>query len=301
MANVMNCTEIKESLSLYLDGELDAVQMEEIKGHLAECGECRREYEALLEVTRLLRAIPDASLPEGFDAGLKTALRKEKAAKSARVKKMQRMAGSLAAVFVIGFFSITLYNHTYQGNQELNQADYYALSAGAGVGEPAEEALATSANEDAGVQEEADVIGEPAAQAPAYDTVGGQDAPAPEPNEHVSREEAPRGEPAGEAAGEPARQLTISISDEAEAESADLSARAKIAIDYYLKLISAELEGFEYEVTGYRLDEDGTWIFEVELYTFDENGIDYTELYTYAGQDGKIWIKESSSSTETAC
>ena len=50
----MNCHEIRENLSAWLDGELDPELTSLVGEHLESCGECRQLLEELREVTGLL-------------------------------------------------------------------------------------------------------------------------------------------------------------------------------------------------------------------------------------------------------
>lgn len=59
----MNCTELREHLSAYLDGELEQELAERVKAHLATCGDCRAEFESLEQVTGLVHALPREPAP----------------------------------------------------------------------------------------------------------------------------------------------------------------------------------------------------------------------------------------------
>lgn len=50
----MNCRKVNHSLSAYIDGELPGVEHLQIHKHLMNCRDCEEEYEALLQMKRLL-------------------------------------------------------------------------------------------------------------------------------------------------------------------------------------------------------------------------------------------------------
>ena len=118
----MNCTEVREHLSMYIDDELDIEQISEVEEHLAGCVGCMQEYDELSEITMLLRAVPSVSLPPSFDERLRRSIQEEKekltqsvqeekVKKASDYRKRLKMFSGIAAVFVIGIFSITMYNH----------------------------------------------------------------------------------------------------------------------------------------------------------------------------------------------
>lgn len=51
---MMNCSKVQNLLSCYIDRELPGMEMLAIQKHLDVCSECAKEYQALLQVKRLL-------------------------------------------------------------------------------------------------------------------------------------------------------------------------------------------------------------------------------------------------------
>ena len=123
----MNCTNIKENLSAYLDNELETEQASLIKEHLSSCDECAKELDELSRVLSSFDKIQSVHLPASFDERLsralkeekpdfqneneRTVLKTEKAKKPLSFKRKLTMASSIAAVFVIGIFAITMFNN----------------------------------------------------------------------------------------------------------------------------------------------------------------------------------------------
>ena len=58
------CREGRRSMR-YHDGELPPEERRRFEGHLADCPECARELERLRAVSRLLEAVPAATIPYG--------------------------------------------------------------------------------------------------------------------------------------------------------------------------------------------------------------------------------------------
>ena len=54
----MNCNKVSHLLSAFMDGELLGYEHRLIHQHLQRCRECRTEYEELLQMKRLLAAMP---------------------------------------------------------------------------------------------------------------------------------------------------------------------------------------------------------------------------------------------------
>ncbi|MGR6837132.1 zf-HC2 domain-containing protein [Syntrophomonas erecta] len=59
----MKCKDVRQWLSLYLDGELDTLHTDQVKMHLDHCSDCFREYEDLVEITGALRQLGRDVLP----------------------------------------------------------------------------------------------------------------------------------------------------------------------------------------------------------------------------------------------
>ncbi len=66
----MNCGKVQNLLSCYIDRELPGVEMLQVQRHLDVCPECRREYQTLLMVKRLLSEMPVVSPPESLEERL---------------------------------------------------------------------------------------------------------------------------------------------------------------------------------------------------------------------------------------
>lgn len=86
----------REELPELLDRRLDAEQEREVRSHLDQCRECRREFEALGWTKRLAAAIPVAAPPPD----LEHAIRKERALEE-RLLRTRRRSFLVAAASVL--------------------------------------------------------------------------------------------------------------------------------------------------------------------------------------------------------
>lgn len=119
----MKCNEIKELLSLYIDGMLDEGERKEVEAHLSDCLDCRKEYDELSEMVALLGQTGTAPVPDAFSYRLKRALKEEKqnmidagiVSRPSKKKNKWRIITSIAAVFAVGILSFGLY-HDVLGN-----------------------------------------------------------------------------------------------------------------------------------------------------------------------------------------
>lgn len=75
----MQCSEIKEMLSAYIDEVLDEHEKAGVEEHLRACSACLQELNELKETVTLLRSLDEVSPPEGFRQQLRERLEKEAA------------------------------------------------------------------------------------------------------------------------------------------------------------------------------------------------------------------------------
>ncbi len=71
----MQCAECRESLNALIDDELDATTAAEVRAHLADCVECRREHDVLADTSRLLKeGLVRHTAPDVLKARLRSTL-----------------------------------------------------------------------------------------------------------------------------------------------------------------------------------------------------------------------------------
>ena len=74
----MNCDHIRPLLSLYIDGELDPAQQDDVATHLAICRECTRALDDFRALGQEVRALPDVPAPAGMRAAFGVQLRTQR-------------------------------------------------------------------------------------------------------------------------------------------------------------------------------------------------------------------------------
>jgi Putative zinc-finger len=70
----MNCREIKELFSPYLDGQVSGVEMIGLRDHLEECARCARDYAALRRTQQLLAGLGPKKAPPDLALKLRVAI-----------------------------------------------------------------------------------------------------------------------------------------------------------------------------------------------------------------------------------
>ena len=107
----MDCREVKDSLSAYLDQVLDKLNEEKIKEHLKECQACQEELASLKIAINFLKNGAEVSPPTNFRTNLRTRLeeikQEEKVLTQPKwIKRFQRhwfKVGAVAAVAILIF------------------------------------------------------------------------------------------------------------------------------------------------------------------------------------------------------
>jgi len=71
----MRCAECRESLSALIDGELDPSAAADVRAHFADCADCRREHDVLVDTSRLLKeGLVRHTAPDVLKARLRSSL-----------------------------------------------------------------------------------------------------------------------------------------------------------------------------------------------------------------------------------
>ncbi|HHV97235.1 MAG TPA: hypothetical protein GXX37_12330 [Clostridiaceae bacterium] len=109
----MNCEQVKDSISHYIDNELDEKECSEFEKHIKSCEACRNELNEILETVELLRSIPQVELPSNFKQELHEKLIKVKEEEEEKSRKKKgllffrnsyfKTISSVAAVVLIIF------------------------------------------------------------------------------------------------------------------------------------------------------------------------------------------------------
>ena len=106
----LQCPKAKRLFSPYLDGAVTGTEMLALQDHLANCGACNHEYEALRRTQQLLASVGRPKVPADLGLKLRLAISREvEPAKRARFEGLRvRMENALEAFMVpatAGFLS----------------------------------------------------------------------------------------------------------------------------------------------------------------------------------------------------
>jgi hypothetical protein len=66
----MDCEKVRDRFSSLLEGELNPLEEEMVRGHLASCEECKKEWERFGQMFRWLHSAEEVEVPEGFLPGI---------------------------------------------------------------------------------------------------------------------------------------------------------------------------------------------------------------------------------------
>jgi len=95
----MKCNGWQDKMSYWLDGELSPVEAEELRVHLADCGDCQASLDAMRRVDDVLRFAPTVSPQPGFTA------RFQKRLESRQQRRRSSWIGVVILVLVAGALS----------------------------------------------------------------------------------------------------------------------------------------------------------------------------------------------------
>ena len=101
-----NCESVKEMLSLYIDNMLCEDESEAVKTHLAECDECKGEYDFLKGMTCVAREMPVLSVSTDLHAKIMQAATSQQAVKKSARRILWRMASGFAAAAAVVAISV---------------------------------------------------------------------------------------------------------------------------------------------------------------------------------------------------
>lgn len=102
----MKCETIRNMMSSYIDKDLNSIEKTEFEKHLAECEECREEYEILFDIIAACGNLEEIELPQNFRTELHQRLNEVKKKRNLfsgimGSKRMKMATGLVAAALVI--------------------------------------------------------------------------------------------------------------------------------------------------------------------------------------------------------
>ena len=312
----MNCMDVREMLSLYMDNELNEEETIIVANHLKNCEACQSEYNELKQLHDMLQNLEEISIPKEFDERLKSAIcseiekqkidntieENENGRQKLNLKKRinYRRIYSIAAIFVIGIFTVLLYNNSdtlFPNNEELNI--YQESSDEMATKEGKLKEIANDENSSAAFGGET-IRNEDSKKS-------AQDENTSDSTENISDETiSMASEPlALTEEGSSVKSSKIAPKDlyqsspipNQEIQDAKTDSDSKVRDTdekaLYEELIQKELSTIEYQITKTEKQENNSWLFIIEIDRIDKDGNKTMEIRTYKGENGALsWIKD---------
>lgn len=117
----MNCEQVQELLSPYIDDVLETDAVHAVDRHLETCGECSKEYQELVSMISMLKAMGDEDLPEGFNERLMGRIKAVNPSRKRFLIPSWLPAGAAAAILVALFFGAA--PRVFQMDEQFIQGD----------------------------------------------------------------------------------------------------------------------------------------------------------------------------------
>lgn len=125
---MLNCGDMNELMSLYIDGELGKEERSAFENHIRVCDSCRREFEELKEIVDVCRETKEVELPTGFREELHARLllvsEQESVRKgrlllgSKRIRLLSSIAAGILVILLAGsFYDLGLFRFPAQGGK----------------------------------------------------------------------------------------------------------------------------------------------------------------------------------------
>jgi len=132
-----HCTEIRDLLSLYIDGAVSDADKVIVETHITECAACREELASLRALVASLRALPDVEPPDGFHEQSMVRIRALAQTKTARAVQMPRKRASWRAyasaaagfiVTLLGLSALVMFADNLTGTSKSDSAGYGGIA-----------------------------------------------------------------------------------------------------------------------------------------------------------------------------
>ncbi len=158
------CTEYAALLDLFVDGELDTAEMEQVQAHLEDCPGCRAYVDDALLIRAAFPDVEDVEVPEGFAAGVMERIRADGKKNAEAQKSGRRWLRTLVPLAACCALVALLSNgpKLFSGGTE-NGVSMSGSSSGVdmGAGEPAEYAAPAGAPQETEAASEGTADGVP--------------------------------------------------------------------------------------------------------------------------------------------
>lgn len=318
----MTCLEVQDLLSAFIDNELDEEKMKEIQDHIEKCPVCKQDVTELKRMLSELSGLKDVPVPEIFHERLHEALVQEgisiRNSRNISIKHKKKIMWkrlySLAAVFLVGLFSVILYNNNlddFFSKQALNYS--YVADDQAPVKEKSKAEDIQSHKTDKGASNANDSASSNMKTTPKESVSSSSNKDSGD----VTVKRTPKTlEPekaslqAGGAAlnqapvNAPSQNKTIESQPDMFFNSVDNTDRSEKLKSINLQNVNEELSDYldqldktlaesNYEIISCTQNDEGNmWIIDITITTVNSEGQEVKEDAVYCGQDGKLWKKE---------
>ncbi len=125
----MKCETIRSMISSYIDKDLNDIEKTELEKHIAECQQCREEYESMLDIIAVCSNLEELELPQSFRTELHQKLVEEKKKRNI----FSSVFGSTGRKMATGLVAAALVLAIGIGSSSLLQGKNLQLSQNAGA------------------------------------------------------------------------------------------------------------------------------------------------------------------------
>lgn len=81
----MECDKVQQLISLYIDGQLDKTEIDELEYHIENCDMCKSEFNQIIDMVDILNTMPQQKLPENFHNEIMNAIKCSESDKSKEI------------------------------------------------------------------------------------------------------------------------------------------------------------------------------------------------------------------------
>ncbi len=290
------CEEIREALSEYIDGEASSEMRAKIESHLETCEICRQVYDELLSVTAALRSLPEVEVPAGFEQRIIERIFSAEQRETIRPvaastnKRFFKRLSSIAAIFVVGIFALTMYNNIDKPDSDIYKTTPQTPSESHRMQQPvSSDIVRNAANEPHANKKSEGVNTSAVAEAESTPNVGEVSLSSnavsvnnlPSTATYLVTEDADRAK----------KESATRTSCRGMQKSLTLSrekADSEQALLMNMRCLEKELEGQDYLIKSSKSVGEDIWKFEVII---------DSQTVNYLSQDGKIWIETTEESS----
>ncbi|MDF2676790.1 MAG: hypothetical protein K0Q97_1101, partial [Bacillota bacterium] len=125
----MNCNEIKDLMSSYVDGELSENEKKLVEVHINICDDCKKELESYQQLIKIIKDLPEEEPPKGYCKRLHDKLLNVKVEPDVKIKRLNKFLNNkkwvkyagVAACLVIVFAVINSPFLRFGSNAKMSQ------------------------------------------------------------------------------------------------------------------------------------------------------------------------------------